>query len=263
MDAIIRDEPARSRRTTFLGLIAWVSLCLLLAGWGPPIGSTLTKLLACTGLVGLASAVGLAVNVKNEMQQQRNLLTLYIDEARTDPLTGLANRRALNEELDKRIAQWQRRGTLLSLLLIDIDHFKRFNDEHGHQAGDEMLCLVARALRDTLREMDVVTRYGGEEFAVVLPATDLMEASRAAERARVEVSNTIVTYRGKKLHDTVSVGIAQATEMDDALSLVGRADDALYAAKEAGRNRTYFHNGETSLPVKTLVDSEPALQEKN
>ncbi len=245
---------------TFVGLIAWVSLCLLVAGWGPPVALTIIRLLACTGLVGLASAVGLAVNIKKEMQQQQMLLVSFMSEARTDPLTGLANRRALDEELERRIAQWQRRGTVLSLLLVDVDHFKRFNDRHGHQAGDEMLCLVAQTLRDTLREMDVVTRYGGEEFAAVLPETNLTEATRAAERVRQAVANTVVACDGEELHNTVSVGIAQATETDDAVSLIGRADDALYAAKEAGRNRTYAHNGETSLAINRLADSVPPLE---
>jgi diguanylate cyclase len=245
---------------TFLGLIAWVSVCLVVAGWEPPVGVTIMRLLACTGLMGLASAVGLAVRVKNEMLEQQVLLASYMSEARTDPLTGLANRRALDEELERRIAQWQRRGTVLSLLLVDIDHFKRFNDRHGHLAGDEMLCLVARSLCDTLRKMDLVTRYGGEEFAVVLPTTNLEEAIRAAERVRQSVSESVVTFQGQELRDTVSVGIAQVTEADDALSLVGRADEALYAAKKAGRNRAYFHDGKTSRPIAMLSDPEPSAE---
>ena len=257
MEVIVQDDVTRSRRMAFLGLTAWVSLCLLLVGWGPPLGQAMCRLLACTGLVGLASAVGLAVNVKKEMQRQRELLDLYVSEARTDPLTGLANRRALNEELGRRIAQWRRRGTVLSLLLVDIDHFKRFNDQHGHQAGDEMLCLVARTLRSTLREMDVVSRFGGEEFAVVLPETNLAEAVRAAERIRENVAQAVLVLREQQLRNTVSIGVAQALETDGADALLRRADDALYAAKKAGRNRVWFHDGQTCLPVSEMAEALP------
>ncbi|MBC8871636.1 MAG: GGDEF domain-containing protein [Planctomycetes bacterium] len=256
------DDLNRRQRMAFLGLIAWISLCLLVIGWGPPLGSNTSRLLACTGLVGLASAVGLAARVKREMAETRELLGSYMNEARTDPLTGLANRRALNQELERRIAQFQRQGTPLSLLLIDVDHFKRFNDSHGHQAGDEMLCTMARALRDTVRDMDLATRYGGEEFAIVLPGTPLNDAKIAAERVRRATAEIEFTFRGAKLRDTVSVGLAQAMEMDDPQSLLRRADDALYAAKEAGRNRSYFHDGEMCLPVRTTADVEPAIPAK-
>jgi diguanylate cyclase len=193
------------------------------------------------------------------MTEQRELLDSYMNEARTDPLTGLANRRALNQELERRIAQLQRQGTPLSLLLVDVDHFKRFNDTHGHQAGDEMLCSMARVFRDAVRDMDLATRYGGEEFAIVLPGTVLEDAKCAAERVRRAAAEIELTFRGAKLRDTVSVGLAQATETDDPQSLLRRADDALYAAKEAGRNCSYFNDGRTSLPIRTTANAEPAI----
>lgn len=250
------EKRNQHRRMAFLGLIAWVSLCLLVIGWGPPVGTRTSRLFAFAGLVGLVSAVGLQVRVKREMIETRELLDAYMSEARTDPLTGLANRRALNQELDRRLAQLQRQETPLSLLLIDVDHFKQFNDNHGHQAGDEMLCLMARALRDTVRDMDLATRYGGEEFAIVLPGTDLGNGKRAAERIRRAVSEIEFTFRGAVLRDTVSVGLAQATEQDDAQSLIHRADDALYAAKEGGRNRSYFHDGQSCLPIPSTAVPE-------
>lgn len=259
MGTIMTEKLSQHRRMAFLGLVAWVSLCLLVIGWGPPLGTTTSRLFACTGLVGLASAVGLAVRVKHEMVETRELLDAYMSEARTDPLTGLANRRALNQELERRIAQLQRQKTPLSLLLIDVDHFKQFNDSHGHQAGDEMLCMMARALRDTVRDMDLPTRYGGEEFAIVLPGTNQDEAKCAAERIRSAVAEIELTFRGTKLRDTVSVGLAQATEEDDPSSLIRRADDALYAAKEGGRNRSYFHNGQTCLPIRATEGAEPLV----
>ena len=253
------EDLSRNQRMSFLGLIAWVSLCLLVIGWGPTLEPRIAKLLACTGLVGLASAVGLAVRVKHEMLETRELLNAYMSEARTDPLTGLANRRALNQELERRLAQFRRQDTPLSLLLIDVDHFKQFNDNHGHQAGDEMLCMMARALRDAVRDMDLATRYGGEEFAIVLPGTNLHDAKCAAERIRRSVAEIELTFRGTKLRDTVSVGLAQAAEMDAPPSLIRRADDALYAAKEAGRNCSYFHDGQTCVPISTESVSEPAV----
>ncbi len=252
------EKRDQNRRMAFLGLIAWVSLCLLAIGWGPPVGTRISRLFAFAGLVGLVSAVGLQVRVKREMIETRELLDSYMSEARTDPLTGLANRRALNQELDRRIAQLQRQETSLSLLLIDVDHFKRFNDNHGHQAGDEMLCLMAHALRDTVRDMDLATRYGGEEFAIVLPGTNLNDGRCAAERIRRAVAEIEFTFRGAKLRDTVSVGLAQATDVDDPQSLIHRADDALYAAKEGGRNCSYFHDGQSCLPIPTTVVSESA-----
>lgn len=256
---VMKEKLNQHRRMTFVGLIAWVSLCLLLIGWGPSLGTTNSRLLACTGLVGLASAVGLAVRVKREMVEARELLDAYMSEARTDPLTGLANRRALNQELERRIAQFQRQETPLSMLLIDVDHFKQFNDDHGHQAGDEMLCMMAHALQDTVRLMDLATRYGGEEFAIVLPGTNLHDAKCAAERIRRAVAEIEFTFRGAKLRNTVSVGLAQAREMDDPASLIRRADDGLYAAKEAGRNRSYFHDGQVCLPIQATAASEAAI----
>lgn len=259
MGTVMTDRLRHHQRMAFLGLIAWVSLCLLVIGWGPPLGTTTSRLFACTGLVGLASAVGLAVRVKREMVQTRELLDAYMSEARTDPLTGLANRRALNQELERRIAQLQRQDTPLAVLLIDVDHFKQFNDNHGHQAGDEMLCMMARALRDTVRDMDLATRYGGEEFAIVLPGTSLPDAKCAAERIRLAVADIEFTFRGAKLRDTVSVGLAQATDVDDPQSIIRRADDALYAAKEAGRNRSFFHDGQICLPIPPTTSSTPAV----
>jgi diguanylate cyclase len=238
------------KRMSFLALIAWVSLCLIVAGWMTQLDPTLRKLWASAGLIGLASAIGLAASVKSQLRAQRKLIESYMCEARTDPLTGLGNRRALNQELDRRIAQWQRQAIPVSLLIVDVDHFKKFNDCHGHQAGDEMLRAVGRVLCSTFREMDLVTRYGGEEFAVVLPGITLSEAKPVAERVRLSVAENSYRYRDTDLCVTVSVGIAEAKRSDDADEFVRRADAALYAAKKAGRNCTYVHDGETCCPIE-------------
>jgi diguanylate cyclase len=247
-----------SQRLSFLALVAWISLCLVIAGWMTQMDPTLRRLWASAGLVGLASALGLAASVKSQLQAQKKLIDSYMSEARTDALTGLGNRRALNLELERRIAQRQRQAIAVSLLIVDVDHFKKFNDCHGHQAGDEMLRAVSRVLCASFRDMDLVTRYGGEEFAVVLPGITLSDASPVAERVRVAVADSSYRYRDADLAVTVSVGVAEAKSLDTADELVCRADAALYAAKKAGRNCSFAHDGETCRPIEADCPEEPS-----
>lgn len=177
------------------------------------------------------------------LKEQAGTISTYMSEARTDSLTGLPNRRALDEDLARQISEWKRHRRPLSVMMIDIDHFKKFNDTYGHQAGDAVLQQVAGLLRKTMREADLVGRFGGEEMAVVLPGTESQEACRAAERARKAISDASFTYEGQRLHVTVSVGASQCMEAESADELLRRADDALYAAKQAGRDRAYWHDG--------------------
>ncbi|HXF56009.1 MAG TPA: bifunctional diguanylate cyclase/phosphodiesterase [Actinomycetota bacterium] len=151
----------------------------------------------------------------------------------TDPLTGVANRRAFEHALERELSRAQRTGTELTLLLVDIDHFKAFNDRHGHQAGDEAVRAVAQALVSACRAFDTVARYGGEELAVILPMCPWSESLAAAERVRAAVAGLDVPGGL-----TVSVGVAiYPTHGADADSLVRAADEALYRSKAAGRNR--------------------------
>jgi diguanylate cyclase len=246
-----------SQRMSFLALIIWISLCMIAAGWLNHLDPSLRRLWASVGLVGLASAVGLAASVKMQLQSQKRLIDSYMAEARTDPLTGLANRRALDQELNRRIAQRQRQQIPVTLLLVDLDHFKDFNDTHGHQGGDEMLRAVARLLTGTSREMDLASRYGGDELALVLPGVTWQEAMPVAERVRSSVCESTHRYREGDLRVTVSVGLAEATLSDDSEELVRRADAALYAAKKAGRNCSYAWDGEKCRPVTTDCLEEP------
>ena len=155
--------------------------------------------------------------------------------ARTDPLTSIYNRRQIAELLDAAIATAARHRQPLSVLMVDVDHFKDVNDSHGHNVGDGVLCAIADGLRDAIRSGDFVGRWGGEEFFIILPHTEADGAALVAERVRRGVAETPVVVDGDLLAMTVSVGVAEfAGEHVDAL--VDRADAALYAAKAAGRN---------------------------
>lgn len=157
----------------------------------------------------------------------------------TDPLTDLFNRRHFNNVLDVEVARVVRYGTPLSLVLADIDHFKRVNDELGHVAGDEVLRQVSKTLSTLVRKADVVARYGGEEIALVLTNTGPAGALVLAERLRAAVEGLKVTAAGATVRVTASFGIAVAEPKGDvtnAATLVRRADKALYAAKRRGRN---------------------------
>ncbi|HEY5947988.1 MAG TPA: diguanylate cyclase, partial [Kofleriaceae bacterium] len=157
----------------------------------------------------------------------------------TDGLTGLYNHRHLHERLSLEVERSQRSGLPLSLLMLDVDHFKQFNDTFGHPAGDEVLRQLARVLNDTRRANDVVARYGGEEFAVILVDTAKFTAAKVAERVRERIAGhdfSDAAQRAGKI--SVSIGVATfPDDGSDAEGLVRAADTALYAAKRAGRNR--------------------------
>jgi diguanylate cyclase (GGDEF)-like protein/PAS domain S-box-containing protein len=160
------------------------------------------------------------------------------DLSRRDGLTGLANRRCFDQLLASKIEDLDRFGWPFGLLMVDVDHFKRFNDEHGHQVGDEVLKTVARTLSLSVRSTDVVARFGGEEFAVLTAAEDRRVLSIQAERLRALVATSSVEVDGRPLGVTVSVGGALAQPGEPAPQLVARADEALYRSKTLGRNRT-------------------------
>ena len=161
--------------------------------------------------------------------------------ASKDPLTGLFNRTFLNELLEKEWMRSRRHGTLLSVILADIDNFKRVNDTYGHQAGDLALQKVADVMKKCLRKDDYLARYGGEEFLFVLPQTGLEEACKAAERLRNAVRNLVIFFSEGKRHSlSISCGVSTALpeNMDENIDLlIQRADQALYEAKGAGKNR--------------------------
>jgi diguanylate cyclase (GGDEF)-like protein len=163
-------------------------------------------------------------------------------------LTNIANRRSFDDVLAKQIEMWKAAGTPFCLAIADIDHFKRLNDNYGHQAGDKMLHDVARSLETTIRKTDIVARYGGEEFAIVMPNTTGQEAVEIAERVRADIEATRFFHHRAKLRLTISVGVSQVIGDDGPQAIIQRSDEALYASKQAGRNRTHLQNCEGCIP---------------
>jgi diguanylate cyclase len=173
------------------------------------------------------------------LQLQHNL-EIVRRESLTDPLTTLANRKSFDLAVENFIAQALKNGEPLSLLLIDIDRFKKLNDTFGHITGDQVLRLVSRVLKQNVKGQDVAARYGGEEFVIVLPNTDLQQARRIAENIRRAVMGKELMKLSTGEHlgrITISVGVATLHQDDVAQSFIGRADAGLYAAKRNGRNR--------------------------
>ena len=174
----------------------------------------------------------------------------HASEARTDMLTGLANRRAFQEQSAQCLSNYRQTDQIFSLIMVDIDRFKQVNDVHGHPFGDEVLRGLGEILLDHFRGRDVITRYGGEEFAVLMPATGIGEARRAAEAVREIVEKARFEYSGKSLGVTISLGVAEILSEEGMPDLLKRADQSLYSAKHSGRNRVYWHDGTLSHPLR-------------
>lgn len=195
---------------------------------------------------------------EGRLEKQAMEIETHISRSLTDPLTGLPNRREFNERLEERMAVWKRRQEIFSLLMLDVDFFKKLNDEHGHVAGDQMLAVIAKAVRSAVRREDAVARYGGEEFAILLANTTLEQAAVVAEKVREAVSRAVMKHNGLEISSTVSGGLAAIGPNDTSESLIERADEAMYEAKAAGRNRTCVHDGShielSSGPADRLVD---------
>ncbi len=174
----------------------------------------------------------------NRMAESIQSLTTKLEHlGLTDGLTGIYNRRFFDQMLPREVSRSQRLGAQVSLLMLDIDHFKRFNDRLGHPAGDEALRTLVRTVGQRLRGMDFVARYGGEEFAVVLPGADRESALATAERLRSAMESATFGLPANSERLTVSIGVAvYPGDADDASGLIAAADAALYAAKRAGRN---------------------------
>ena len=177
------------------------------------------------------------ITVRKQMEESLRRLSTQ------DSLTGLFNRRHFFTLAEQEFERSQRYGRPLALLMLDIDHFKKINDQHGHLVGDEVLQVAARIMHDTLRRVDVLARYGGEEFVMLLPETTLLTAMTIANRLCTALATEpIVTGQGT-VSMTASIGVAVLTDnINQTLTeLLGRADQALYHAKQAGRNQVQSH----------------------
>ncbi|MFH2130920.1 MAG: PleD family two-component system response regulator [bacterium] len=181
-----------------------------------------------------------------KLKHQYDILT---NLASIDGLTGIPNRRQFNASLDQGWKNMMRESEPVSLIMMDIDYFKLFNDHYGHQAGDECLCQVAKTLQDSLlRPLDLVARYGGEEFGAVLPGTDLPGAMQVAERMRKNIETLNIEHAASGVAGcvTISVGVASTIPKKGAFAsqLIEIADKALYQAKSQGRNRVHGSDGD-------------------
>ncbi|MBN2497337.1 MAG: GGDEF domain-containing protein [Deltaproteobacteria bacterium] len=190
------------------------------------------------------------------LQLVAELSTPYLEIARlkrlneADPLTLLHNRRHLQQRLPVEIQRARRRGKRLAAAMLDIDHFKRVNDTHGHDVGDEVLCEMAERLRRVSRASDVVVRWGGEEFFVLFLDASLTQASKVAERMRATVFEQPFETSAGPIQISISLGVAELGGKDDSARLERRADQALYRAKRSGRNRVVLSTRSGSLRSK-------------
>jgi diguanylate cyclase len=188
---------------------------------------------------------------KQEISDLKENLEAVRTESLTDPLTTLANRKYFDHALEGAIVDSAADGTPLSLLMIDIDHFKNFNDSYGHLTGDQVLRLVAVAVKQNVKGQDIAARYGGEEFTVVLPHTVLRSAITVADHIRRAVMTKELMKRSTGEHlgrVTISIGVAALRGGESMASLIERADACLYAAKRTGRNRV-------------ISESDPEMQQ--
>lgn len=205
--------------------------------WGTTLGAT-------------SAVVGLTVSVHNttvadELKKQATL-------ALTDQLTDMANRRAFDMELERRVAEFDRNAWHFALLMIDIDYFKKFNDDFGHSIGDQVLRNIAGVVKECMRDIDMVSRHGGEEFAVLLPDTCVDDALEIAERIRIKVNEFSPDYLPESRKLSVSIGVTTVTRADTCESILQRADFAMYTAKENGRNRVFVNTGRTAWTDEEL-----------
>lgn len=177
-----------------------------------------------------------------QLDKQKEQIESYLTEARTDPLTGLYNRRAFDQQIESLFAAYRKGGRPFALAIVDIDHFKSINDSHGHQVGDDVLKHVASVFRRELPRAIMVARFGGEEFAIVVDGP-LRHAAESLNGLRRAIASERFEAGSRQLDVTVSIGLSEPRDDLVIAPVIRRADESLYAAKNIGRNRVYFHDG--------------------
>ncbi|MCP5145085.1 MAG: GGDEF domain-containing protein [Gammaproteobacteria bacterium] len=175
--------------------------------------------------------------LENETRQLRSDLEHQYARALVDTLTNVPNRLGYEERVNAEVNRWRRYGGHLSLAVIDVDHFKLINDNYGHVAGDRVLATVAERMRSRVRDSDHLCRFGGEEFVLILPETELVAATALVDQLRAAIQEMHFHYKGEPVGVTVSAGVAEFREGDTAATVFERADEVMYTAKEQGRNR--------------------------
>lgn len=186
---------------------------------------------------------GQLASASEKIQEQTQQIEARLAESRTDVLTGLANRRAFDDEIAQRLVAWRDRRTTVALIMLDVDHFKKFNDRHGHLAGDEVLRGVARVLATTVGQAGLAARYGGEEFAAIVPGADADVVRHLTEDIRRAIESSRFRFENAELAVTASLGVARPLASEEAAAWIKRADEALYASKKGGRNCATEHDG--------------------
>lgn len=244
--------------TLAVGSVLMLSRAVFQALFDPPISTLLAATPLQIGVFVYAALMPVLVSFGFLLMCNDRSQADLERQAAVDPLTGVFNRRALEELVNARLTDLPRYARPLSLLLLDADHFKAINDQHGHAAGDQALRALVDAVRPHLRSQDLLGRLGGEEFLVALGGTPASEALMIAERLRCAVATGPLELEdGARLSFSVSIGIASQSEResDDFASLVRRADTAMYAAKHAGRNCVRLAEWTAVPPTPTAVQS--------
>jgi len=265
---LIRQLPSgrvRRRWVLLTGLILFFILGYLsyaVMVWGSPV-TGLDLIVPGVFLLG-AGFVWMTATLSLQTAVDVRRVTLLEHENITDPLMGIYNRRYLDRRLEEEYSRAQRYGLPLSLLMVDIDHFKQVNDRYGHQVGDLVLKYLSQLILHAVRESDIVARYGGEELLIISPNTTAASAAALAERLRqhIETHDLVVTSEANhrlEIRITVSVGVATLGQGEiGCICLVQQVDEALYRAKQDGRNRVHVHEaaaGRAAIPADCSMRS--------